>query len=808
MESGRARPNRGGEGTSFGWSYVSSYVSSCVSRVRSILAIDGVGNIIVVSLLSLAAIWFGLYQLIKADEYRTEQAAYQDTANLARAFEEHIIRLIQAYDQILVFVRTAAAKEGHSFSLATWAAEQRFVNEAALQIAISNKDGLLIDSNLPLITPTSIRDREHFRVHKNRHVDQLFISQPVLGRVSGKWSIHLSRRIDGPDGAFAGIITIAIDPDYLSSFYKSVDLGNGMILLAGLDGVVRARAARGAQVIGQNIKSGTLFEKLARNDAGSYVTDGRLDGNRRLTSYRVVRDYPLVVAVGRAETDVFADFARGRALYVAAAALVSLLLIVFTIMLVKRQIAAHRTQSKLWDAANVDALTGLANRYRLNNLIAASVEQPDEEHRFALLLFDLDNFKLLNDTLGHEAGDLVLRAAAKRIKRVCRGAYCVARLGGDEFAVLVQNPSRWGDVEELAERILRALCHRISYRGQRVEVSSSIGIARFPDHASSWTGIFRAADLALYRAKQAGRNRFVVYDPGMLAEAERRREVLEAVRAAIRSDRIVPYYQPKISVKTGEVVGFEAVARIAHSDGSLSTPQDFVHALDDPEISRAFGLKVVERVTGHMRTWREAGLEMNVAVNLSAAELRASDYAESVLAIVKRNAIPVERFEIEITETAALDDGTEPIRLNLGTFAEHGITIALDDFGTGFASLTHLKTLPVTQIKIDRSFVANILTDAGSWAIVDAVVRLSHSLGKIVVAEGVEEEEQLAAIASIGCDIAQGFLFSKPVHFDEVGLFLLRHSTRKAQSSADEARSADVGGADIVNFAASRTKTR
>jgi len=278
---------------------------------------------------------------------------------------------------------------------------------------------------------------------------------------------------------------------------------------------------------------------------------------------------------------------------------------------------------------------------------------------------------------------------------------------------------------------------------------------------------------------------------------------LEAVRAAIRRDRIVPYYQPKISVQTREVVGFEAVARIVNDDGSLGTPQDFAFVLDDPEISRTFGLKVVERVAIDMRTWHDAGLEINVAVNLSAAELRATDYAESVLTILETHQISVGHFEIEITETAALDDGTEPIKLNLGKFAERGITIALDDFGTGFASLTHLNSLPVSQVKVDRSFVGSILTDAGSWAIVDAIVRLAHGLGKIVVAEGVENEEQLAAIDRIGCDIAQGFLFSKPVHFDEVALFLLQHSVSKARPDPGEARRAD-----IVSLAASRTKSR
>ena len=451
----------------------------------------------------------------------------------------------------------------------------------------------------------------------------------------------------------------------------------------------------------------------------------------------------------------------------------------FTSMLVKRQIGMQQATNKLWQAANTDALTGLSNRHSLHEAVNEIVaDQRSKHERFALLLLDLDNFKLINDTLGHEAGDVVLRTAARRIRRMSRGAYFVARLGGDEFAILYKSFEQV-EIVEASRRILHELRRRMNYRGQCVELCTSIGVAYFPNHAATWNDIFRAADLALYRAKQAGRNRFVVFDPTMLAEAEKRFAVLESVRLAISQDHIVPFYQPKVAIATGEVVGFEALARIVRRDGHIDIPKNFISALEDPDVGRAFGLKFVECVARDMQAWSKAGLDITgVAVNVSTTELRAEDYAERIFSMLQAYQIPTEHFEIEVTETAAIDDAIASIGRNLRALAGRGISISLDDFGTGFASLTHLKSLPIAQVKIDQSFVRNILTDTESRSIVSAIVSLSHSLGKSVVAEGVEDEDQLAAVGELGCDIAQGFLFAEPICFDDVAPFVLRSAVR------------------------------
>jgi diguanylate cyclase (GGDEF)-like protein len=756
---------------------------SAPSRVATLWD-SGIYASILLGVFSVAVAWLGAWYISSEELKRTEAAAYQDTANLARAFEEHIIRLIQAHDQILIFARTSYSKDPQHFNLAQWSREQQFATDVTLQLATTDKRGMLTGSNLGMpSTRTDLSDREHFRVHADSDRDELFISKPVLGRVSGKWSIQLSRRLNAPDGSFDGVVILSIDPYYLASFYDSIDINTqGTVILVGLDGIVRARVSGEGRTVGQTMVGSTLFRYLAESPSGSYQTVGRTDVVR-LSSYRRVKGYPLVVVVGLSRAQVLERVEHHRILYFAAAAFVSILVLSFKFMVVRRQLGLQRARDKLWQLANFDSLTGLPNRNRLHEVVKTIIsETSTNAEPFALLLLDLDNFKFVNDTLGHEAGDLVLCTAAERIKRMSRGAHLVARLGGDEFAILLRNTADRKRISVITRRVLRALRQRMDYRGHTIESYGSIGIACFPEHGASWGEVFRAADLALYRAKHVGRNRALVFDPGMLSAAEDRFGTLRMVRNAIESDRIVPFYQPEIAIETGEILGFEALGRIEHADGRIGTAAEFLPALEDPEIGRAFGLRMIERVTADLGRWLEAGLDIKkIAVNVSNLELRAEDYHERLLAKLQNAGIGCDRLEIEVTETSAFDESAAAINRNLRALAASGLSIALDDFGTGFASLTHLKSLPISCVKIDRSFVANIMADAQSRSIVDAVSRLSHSLGKSVVAEGVEDAQQLAAVRELGCDVAQGYLFSKPMSAEDVPVFLLRHAAQRPE---------------------------
>lgn len=451
-----------------------------------------------------------------------------------------------------------------------------------------------------------------------------------------------------------------------------------------------------------------------------------------------------------------------------------------------------RDEMKIWQAANFDSLTGLPNRSQLHEAVDEAIaDAARKPGSLALLLIDLDNFKLINDTLGHEAGDLALRRTADRLRRVAREDDLVARLSGDEFAVFVRDIEDHAALERRAAEILRALRRRMRFRGETIEVHGSVGVALFPEHGESRSDLFRSADLALYRAKHDGRGRIVVFEPAMRATAERRYEVLTTVRDAIQGSRVVAVYQPQMLLATGAADGLEALVRIEHGDGRLGLPGEFMSAFEDAEVGRALGLQMLDRVTRDFEAWLAAGIDVKrIAVNVSNIELRVDDYAERVMARLRQRRIPFERFEIEVTETVIFDEGVPAIRRNLRTFAQNGISLALDDFGTGFASLTHLKSLPISRVKIDGSFIRHVVTDPQSRSIVDAIVRLSHSLGKPVVAEGVEDAEQLERIRELRCEMAQGFLFARPLRAEAVPSFLLRNLSLLAK--APRPRDADT----------------
>lgn len=428
------------------------------------------------------------------------------------------------------------------------------------------------------------------------------------------------------------------------------------------------------------------------------------------------------------------------------------------------------TEDAIWRTANHDPLTGLANRALFQSRLEEALRNAEiSVAGVGLLLLDLDDFKDVNDTLGHAVGDLLLRETAHRLSRFVGKGDTVARLGGDEFAIILAEMAGAPDATTRARAIVEALRVPFQHEERALSTAASIGVAAFPEHHRDPIELMKDADIALYRAKEQGRSQAVMYTSAAREAMEHRVTIAREVREGLTARQFRPDYQPKVSLTTGEIVGFEALARWQHPTKGLLTPSHFGSVFGDREISIALGEHMVRQVAADIRSWLEQGLDFGrVAVNLSSADFSDPRLADRIIRILEEAHVPLAYFEIEVTETVFLPRRTATAAFTLNQLHKAGISIALDDFGTGFASLIHLKQFPVDHIKIDQSFVRDLLSDDGDAAIVAAIINLGHAMGMHTTAEGVENAQQAKRLREAGCDFAQGFLYAKPQPGSEV----------------------------------------
>jgi len=437
-----------------------------------------------------------------------------------------------------------------------------------------------------------------------------------------------------------------------------------------------------------------------------------------------------------------------------------------------QDITEQRQQAaKMERLAFYDSLTGLPNRALFQIRFSTAVAEAEQlGSKVGLLILDLDHFKDLNDTLGHAAGDALLRSVSEQLLAVYCGTDRVARLGGDEFAVIIPNVRDANDLMVPTERFRELLRDPHEPDGKRLPISVSIGAALYPEHDRNAAGLLRNAEIALYRAKNAGRNRFVIFEQSMREEVEQRISLLGEIRSGIERGEFALYYQPLVRIaEPRAVTGFEALMRWKHPARGVLAPDKFLAGLEDPELSLSLGEVALDSAMAQMRAWIDTGIDFGrIAVNLSASQFRGGNLAKAIVAKLARARVPAKRLTLEVTENVYLGWGSDVVAETIRALHEAGILIALDDFGTGYASLTHLKQFPIDRIKIDRSFVR----DLRDPAIVAAILSIGASMGIKVVAEGVEDVHQLELLGTMGCDQAQGYYFARPMPATDVPKFL------------------------------------
>ena len=434
-----------------------------------------------------------------------------------------------------------------------------------------------------------------------------------------------------------------------------------------------------------------------------------------------------------------------------------------------------KKQSKLLQhRANHDELTNLANRAQFQEQLTTAISVAKKEgSSFALLFLDLDHFKDINDSLGHDIGDRVLQEFSKKLGKCIRAQDTIARLGGDEFTVILHNISKRSDIAMVADKIIDAMKIPVKIASNMLHITTSIGISIYPEHAQNKAGLLKFADTAMYKAKDQGRNNYQIYSSDMSQHAYKKVILENSLRVAIKEEQFHVYYQPQIDARYGKVTGMEALVRWKHPKLGIVSPADFIPLAEELGFIVQIDRLVMKQAMQQFSKWHKEKLSPGrLSLNLAMAQLQEEDFSSFLFETMHKYDFKKEWLELEVTETQVMQNPEYSIKL-LENIHSHGIRISVDDFGTGYSSLSYLKKLPLNKLKIDKSFIDDIPKDEDDIAITKAIIALAKSLNLELIAEGVEIKEQKEFLLENGCNSIQGYFYSKPLPADKMKKFLL-----------------------------------
>ncbi|MDH5387758.1 MAG: EAL domain-containing protein [Gammaproteobacteria bacterium] len=421
-----------------------------------------------------------------------------------------------------------------------------------------------------------------------------------------------------------------------------------------------------------------------------------------------------------------------------------------------------------------DTLTQLPNRLLFTDRLEQAIVRADRHREsIALMVVDIDDFKLVNDSFGHEAGDKLIKAVGELLSKAMRRADTVARLGGDEFAIIIENVDGVDDAISIADNLTTILEHKVRLGDLETFTSASVGIAMFPDDASDASNLLKNADTAMFRAKEQGRRCFQFYKTEMSVNAMERLELENSIRHAIENNELVIHYQPTIDIHNNEIAGVEALLRWQHPEKGIINPEDFLQVAIESGLIVPIGEWMIKTICHQLRIWKEAGMEnQNISINLMAKQFKDQDLVALFKMAMDEHQIEGSELTIEVTEKTLITSEGE-IETVLNKLHDMGMTISVDDFGIGFASLTNLKDLPIDVVKIDNAFIAGVPDNEHDVAVVTAIAGLTRGLKMKLLAEGIENERQLEMLKGLGCQFAQGFYWSKALPSDQYEQYYL-----------------------------------
>jgi diguanylate cyclase (GGDEF)-like protein len=842
------------------------------------------------------AITLGMGYLALQYRERALEVAERELSNtallLSRHFDQQLSDLQHVHDDVVSYMRAGGIDTADQFektmSLLS-AHEMLRTRLAALPhvgtLNLFNAKGWLINSSEKWPVPDlNISDRQYFSDFVSGKTGSGVAVEPLVSRVTGKWTTIFARKIVGPNGEIIGFSSRGVEPSHFEDFVASLSLNaDTTISMIHRNGTIIARYPKDEGSVGTSVADSSPFQKalaLNGNSSGRFIAT---DAEDKIGAVRALNHFPILIVATTKTENALADW-RAQTKLQFCAAVLAIIVVVVTIFLIVRQVqrqhdAAQRKLSEkrfhldtainnmtqallLFDAsgrmvicnqryidmfgvspdvakpgchlrdlilhrhqtgsfvgnvdeycakfldpkngevvdiviatpdgrnirlickrssdggwattledvterrrveariehlAHYDALTNLPNR-TLFQRHAEGLLLETSDVQFAILYIDLDEFKRINDSLGHLIGDEFLKGIAERLRRSVGAEDFIARLGGDEFAIIQHGVASDEDVSALVERIYRALRTPFDCHGHRLSGDASIGIAIAPRHGTDLLGLLKSADLAMYAAKAAGRRTHRFFEPEMEHEANLRRELEADMRAALVEGRFEIHYQPLVDLRTGEVTGCEALLRWRHPVRGMISPAEFVPVAEETGLIEEIGQWVLRTACAEAARWP---MHVRVAVNVSPVQFKSDTLALKVAAALAESGLDPRRLELEITEAVLIaDDDAALVALN--QLRALGVHIALDDFGTGYSSLQYLQRFPFDKIKIDRSFVKEVTSNSSSASIIRAVVSIAADRNMITTAEGVETEQQRDTVQMLGCTQMQGYLFSAP----------------------------------------------
>lgn len=872
-------------------------------------------------LLLTAILWWLLIARFDEREAAVRKDALLDAQARAKSYAAQLSQSVMQIDQITLHLKYYWNYTHGKLSVEDQQRQGLYPTSALLYVTVSDRDGNLQTSSLPLDKVANVAQRDYFQAHKASPRQDLLISAPSLGLRSGKTLIRFSRRLDNVDGSFDGIVMVAVEPAFLAPSQDDSAVGpNDFIALFRQDGVTMLSRSAEPALTHQN-----MFAAMPafNGDNGAIVVaaDAFKDGQERIVSWHRLQGYPLLALAGVSTRDIYASLREQNTEDTIIAAGCTLLLAIGAVlgMMFSMRLAIRKRESEkareaygiiteggndgfyMWRAIHdrdgklvdfevldcnergaavfganksdfigsrmsrhyspgyyaqlmqtfshamtsgyyedeyqipsdsplhtawlhrrmirtrlglaitvrdisetkaheqallqqlgTDELTGLPNRHWViqhlhQRLHEANAGSGTPTSSFAVLFLDLDDFKNINDTLGHSSGDLLLQAATQRLRELVSAPDQVVRFSGDAFTVIQQLDGTPEAAAQLAEAILQAFGKPVMLSNQQIlQISLSIGISVFPRDGETVDALLKHADIAMHAAKSDGKKRFRFYQPQLSERLQIRIDSETALRLAIERDEFVLHFQPRVRTDSGEFCSMEALARWHHPQRGMVSPLEFIPVAEETGLILKLGELVIRKACAQLAQWQAQGLPaLPMSVNVSSRQLNQGNLRHIIAAALKEHAVDARLLEIELTESCMMADTLE-IAEELASFQQLGIRLLVDDFGTGYSSLSQLQRLDLDVLKVDKAFTAELGIRAEGQVFFNAIVSMAHALQMTVVAEGVETEAQLHLLQELGCDEVQGYYISHPLPAAEIPALMRRRYLFPATSMADQ----------------------